>query len=583
MLNWDTPQYLQALFLLVPMGFLLLRMQHRLRLRRARFADPELLEEMEVRFPEARETVRLGLVVVAFACMVIAAGGPRLGGTAAARLPGEVPSLAIGVDTSKSMAVRDVGQSRMDEARDGLSIIVDNLSDWRAGLVAFADDALVFCPMTTDLSAVKTLWARLKPAMPELKQGTNLEVALRTCLEALHGRPGAILLATDGEPLAGDVTRAAAEAQKASVPVYCLMVGTSQGGPIPDGTDPFGQPIFRMRAGTEVLSHADPSGLAELSKRTGGLYVDASTPGAAERILGDLRSRFGADGVGSEGIVGYQVPLALGVLLLLVAWLLEHPILLSFGSRLRLSRAVTRLRPFAGLLLAFCALSQMAWTWPWAGLAAIHRAEKAYQAGHWSAAAKTLASTLGERPGDASLAYDLGCARYQAGDYAGAVKAFSQALEHLSRDPKAEARVRYNVGNAFYRLGEAKGRRRDRWKRAIDQYQAALRLDPTDKDARYNLELVTKRLKELPPEKKPAGAGASKQPNSAPQEGAGTPLPSENEIQATLDALQHEEQQHQAELNPPPTQAPPTSASDLMKQLLKQAANGDPTSDRPDW
>lgn len=575
MLSWDAPLGLVLLVLLVPMGLALWRALVQLRARRDRYADPELLGRM-ARLPrEASEAMRLGILLMAFALAAIALAGPRWGASLQGRLAGEVPSLVVACDVSRSMGVQDGSPTRLEAARDTINGLLDNLTGWRTGLIAFADDAQVFCPMTSDTAAVETLTARLKPGMSELKPGTNVEAAITKALSQLEGRPGAILLVSDGEALSGNASLAAQAAAKVGVPIFTAVVGTPDGGQIPTGTDLFGQPTYRMgKDGAPVISHSDATSLEALAKATGGRFVAASQTGASEQVLAALRQRWAGDGNGREGIPLYQLPLALAILLLLTDGI--------YSRRAGLRRLI-RFKPLVGMYVALFGLSQQAFTWPWTGLGAVRSASSAYQHGQWDQAQKDLGQAIAQHPDDWHIAYDLGCVRYQAGNFEGAAQAFSSALDHLKGGDRSGAWIQYNLGNALFRQGEAKGDRRARWSEAVSHYQAALKLDPQDADARYNLDLVTRRLKELPPEKPKGGGkqehqGAPKEPN---QDGQG--LPNDAEIQATLDALQHEERQHQAEQAPQVPTPPPVSASDLLKQLVNQAANHEALSDRPDW
>lgn len=582
MLSWDQANCFWALWLLLPMAWGLARMLWRLRARKDRYADADLMREMRVRVPEGEDALRLGLLITAFAALIVSAAGPRVGGSHEKRLPGEVPTLVVALDVSKSMGVADVATSRMEAARTAVDVLLDNLPGWRAGLVAFADEAMVLVPLTSDVSAVKTLSARLRPGHAELKQGSNLESAMRLALGQLRGRPGAILVASDGEELAGEVRRVLPDLKKAGAIAYVLGVGTKAGGRIPDGQDLFGEPTYRLdRSGAPVLSRAALETLESLARDTGGVYADAGARGAAEDLLSALRTRWGTEGTADSGRSLYQWPLVAGLALWLLSTLLEYRARLSFGSHLSLAKLLRRFSRMAGLFLAASALSQTAGTWPWAAMQELQQAGKAYSQGQYDQAKRTLERAVAAHPEDSRLMYDLGCARYQAGDFEGASKAFSQALAKLPKGSASEGWIRYNLGNAEYRLGESRNDRRKHWQKAVEQYQAALKLDAQDADARYNLELVSRRLKETPPAKPQAGAGQQREkPQPAP---GGEPLPNEAEIQATLDALQHEERKLQEQVKQPDALEPPTSASDIFKQLMNQSTKQDVFSDRPDW
>ena len=58
----------------------------------------------------------------------------------------------------------------------------------------------------------------------------------------------------------------------------------------------------------------------------------------------------------------------------------------------------------------------------------------------------------------------------------------------------------YNLGNAEFRVGEADSNPQQRtaiWEQAVQHYDAALKLNPQDKDAEFNRDVVKKRLEEL--------------------------------------------------------------------------------------
>ena len=62
---------------------------------------------------------------------------------------------SMALDASKSMRARDVQPSRLLRAKLELSTLLDELKGDRVAIVAFAGDAFVQCPLTSDYAAAK--------------------------------------------------------------------------------------------------------------------------------------------------------------------------------------------------------------------------------------------------------------------------------------------------------------------------------------------------------------------------------------------------------------------------------------------
>lgn len=573
MLSWDRPLALFSLLLLVPLLALTVRAIARLRLRRTRYAESPALDRMAVTSNEGEILLRVGLVTTALALGIISLAGPRWGATLGSLLPGESPSLVVALDVSQSMLADDLEGGRIERARAVMTEVVEGLPGWRVGMVAFADEAQVYCPLTSDTGALVTLAMRARPGA-ELKGGSNLETALATSQELLAGRPGAILLLTDGEQLSGDAARALKPLKEAGTLLIAVGIGTERGAKIRSGNDLFGQPIYRTYRGELVISRLDERGLSTLARNAGGHYLNAESPGTAQRTLQLLNERWGGAQSGEAGL-----PLSTGPLLLCLVLLVGEA---ATSARSRLAglsfpKVLDQTIKHSGHLIALLALTQVAWTWPWVG--ALGEAAQSYQSGNYPAAVTQLERALSSKPDDPQLLYDLGCSMYQSGDFAGAAIAFKKALDRLPDTSKLLPWAHYNLGNALFRQSEQAKEGKPLLREAAKSYEAALEIAPEDEDARHNLEVVKSRLNDQ--------KGSAK-PNSAQQgnqSGTGSvpdmPAPDQAEIDATLDALEHDERQRQSEAAEAPQQDPLTPR-DFMQQLLRQGPDGS-QPDRKDW
>ena len=117
---------------------------------------------------------------------------------------------------------------------------------------------------------------------------------------------------------------------------------------------------------------------------------------------------------------------------------------------------------------------------------AIKRGNAHYKAEAYDAALEAYQSAAEDRPEDAISRYNLGTALYQKEQFEKASDEFRRSLG--TADPVHQAQGYYNLGNAQIQLNDIEG--------AIRSYKSALRLNPTDLDAKHNLELALEKLEQ---------------------------------------------------------------------------------------
>ncbi len=83
--------------------------------------------------------------------------------------------------------------------------------------------------------------------------------------------------------------------------------------------------------------------------------------------------------------------------------------------------------------------------------------------------------------------YNLGNTHYRMGEYADALESWDRVIEG-DNTPKLKFSSFYNSGNAYFKQGDLK--------KAEENYLNALNIRPYDEDARHNLELTRKKMKE---------------------------------------------------------------------------------------
>lgn len=107
--------------------------------------------------------------------------------------------------------------------------------------------------------------------------------------------------------------------------------------------------------------------------------------------------------------------------------------------------------------------------------------EDAYNKGQYLDSLAHLLQAQMESPDDLKVRFNLASAQYQAGRYDEAAREF-KAVVMQSHDLKLKQKAVYNLGNTFFRQNNLTA--------AVDFYRRALELNPSDLDAKQNLEFV---------------------------------------------------------------------------------------------
>ncbi len=255
---------------------------------------------------------------------VIALAGPLLGSRLVEFKQRGIDAF-IAVDCSLSMQAEDFKPHRMSHAKLLLGQLIDRLSTGRIGIIAFAGQAYVQCPLTIDSHAARqTLEAIDVNSVPI--PGTVIGDAIRTALKGLQaGESGSrvLILLTDGEDHQSDPLAAAQEAARAGLKIYPIGIGSAQGEPIPVFDDQGKRSGFkRDKKGEIVLSRTDEKLLLQIAQETGGQYFRASVTGDEVDRIGQAVETLKQGDVKTQRLQRfenrYQWPLAAGLLLWLI-------------------------------------------------------------------------------------------------------------------------------------------------------------------------------------------------------------------------------------------------------------------------
>jgi Ca-activated chloride channel family protein len=465
-----------------------------------KFIQSRLLPGLTVGFSPRRRRLRLGCLVFAVACLVLALARPQWGfDLEQTRQRGL--DIIVAIDTSKSMLAEDIAPNRLTRAKLAALDLMQQARSDRLGLVAFAGSAFLQCPLTVDDTAfrqsVEALDVNIIP-----QGGTALADAIDTALAAFkeedHHR--ALVLFTDGEDHEPGAVEAAEKAAKAGLHIFTIGIGSAEG------------ELLRLKDAKGRSDYIrDEQGAVVKSRLNEKLLQEIAGAGAAPSFYLPLRGAKVIDTLYQQGLSPlpksdsatreirlyherYHWPLALAIILLAVEMILPE------RSRARARAESSSARPplpqaaatASALLLAAILLA------PLSALASSSSALREYNEGKFDLAFKDYQRLIEKKGSDPRLHFNAGNAAYRSQQFEAAAKLFNESL--ASPDLKLQALSYYNRGNSFYKMGESlpdPQKRIEAWEKAVKDYQSVMHLNSADADAKFNYEFVKKKLEEL--------------------------------------------------------------------------------------
>jgi Ca-activated chloride channel family protein len=544
---FEAPRWLWALLALPLLALAEAWLTARDRDRLARVVARPLWSRVVRRPAERWRFARLALLLLGAAGVVVALARPQWG-IVREKVEREGVDVVLVLDTSGSMATPDVSPNRFYLARQALLQLMTRLEGDRFALIAFEGEAYPLVPLTLDADAVGLFLETVEPGIVPAP-GTSLGTGLAKGLDAFvdkERRNKVLVLVSDGENLEGDIDEAIAKAKKEGVVVDTVGVGTEAGQPVPELDADGRQTGYKRDAsGAPVVSRLNMSTLESIARGTGGeafrlTPADTSLSGLASAIEGMERKTLAREW-SYRRRERFQGPLAFGLVCLTAGLLLPLPTLRRSAGP---ARGAAVLVLVAGVAMGGSAGAQTGAappsstppaTAPAKSPAAPAAAEEGrrggvldevllrprrltregrreYGRGNHPEALRAFEGAAHARPDDPTLRFNLADGLYKNGRYDEAATLF-RALGTDPAAPLAPA-ARFNLGNSLYRKKDYPG--------AVEAYRDALRLAPDDQDARRNLEMALRALKEQKEEQQRQQQRQKDQKDGKSQKGQGS-------------------------------------------------------------
>ena len=243
---------------------------------RIRFSSIKNLKRLKPSFTLKSRHILIGLRVLALCLLVTALMRPQKG-IEETKIKIEGIDIILAVDVSGSMMAEDFvlqgeRKNRLEVVKEVVRDFIKKRSNDRIGLVVFAGQAYMQCPLTLDYGILLKFLERIDIGM--IEDGTAVGDGLSTALARLKdikSKSKVVILLTDGVNNAGrvDPRNAAGLAKALGVRVYTIGAGSKGKVPYP-ARDFFGNKVYKW----EVID-VDEVSLRNIAGATNGKYFSA--------------------------------------------------------------------------------------------------------------------------------------------------------------------------------------------------------------------------------------------------------------------------------------------------------------------
>ena len=261
------------LLLIVPVAIAVFYVSMRLRNRRLRrFADASIIGELTPEASPARIRMKFVLWLVALVLLIFTAARPQVGSKLREEHHEGIEIMML-VDVSNSMLAEDFEPNRLDRTKYAIDRLVDGLKQDRIGVIAFAGEAHVQLPITSDYRMARAFTRKLSPSLIRA-QGTDIAAAINLGAMSFSSQSEGsrvMILITDGENHESDAVEAARAAAERGIKIYTVGIGTPEGAPIMLGGE-----YMTDENGDMVVSKLDEEGLKKITLEADGAYVRAT-------------------------------------------------------------------------------------------------------------------------------------------------------------------------------------------------------------------------------------------------------------------------------------------------------------------
>ena len=193
----------------------------------------------------------------------------------------DVVDIILVIDISSSMLAEDFKPNRLEAVKEAAQKFIANRSGDRIGLLVFARETFIQCPLTTDNNVLSSLLKDIRIAEKEY-DGTAIGMAIANATNRLRdskAKSKVMILLSDGSNNAGelDPITAADLASQFEIKIYTIGAATDQS-------------LTYIPGVGRMINEIDEKTLKEIANETGGKYFRAKDQDMLSEIYAQIDS-----------------------------------------------------------------------------------------------------------------------------------------------------------------------------------------------------------------------------------------------------------------------------------------------------
>jgi Ca-activated chloride channel family protein len=191
----------------------------------------------------------------------------------------EIIDILLVLDISSSMLADDFSPNRLEVVKKTAKEFIDSREGDRLGILVFAGQSFIQCPLTTDINVLSKLVDEISVASKDY-DGTAIGMAIANATNRLRdsqSKSKIMILLSDGSNNSGEIdpTTASNLASEFGIKIYTIAAGTNNS-------------VSRIPGRGLIRNEIDIETLKMISKETGGKFFRATDKEALSAIYDEI-------------------------------------------------------------------------------------------------------------------------------------------------------------------------------------------------------------------------------------------------------------------------------------------------------